>query len=130
MILTTITLFLPPLMILNSWLMLLTQSGYLFHQLGVVMLYAATTSVIYYLNEKDSDWVWLFVYEFFWTTCLSWIIPWSVVTVKNTKWLTRGASLRQGAAIEYSPAGVAPIPRLLTPGDSPVLQPAVASPSR
>jgi hyaluronan synthase len=130
MLLTIVTLFLPPVLILNSWLLLLTQSGYLLHQLGLVMIYAATTSIIYYMNEKDNEWVWLFAYEFFWTSCLSWIIPWSVITVKNTKWLTRGASLRQGAVVDSPSPRSFSLPSLLAPGDAPILHPAVASPSR
>ena len=132
MILTIISLFLPPLLIFNSWLMMLTNSGYVMHQMGLVTLYAATSSVIYYFNEKDSDWIWLFVYEIYWTLALAWIIPWSVFTMKNTQWLTRGTDMRQGAAIKSQPKqGLASaISALLTPGDSPVTGQAVASPSR
>lgn len=132
MTLTIISLFLPPFMIFNSWLMLLTNSGYAMHQLGIVMIYAATSAIIYYYNEKDSEWIWLFVYEFFWTICLSWIIPWSVLTMKNTSWMTRGAGLHQGAAISKKP-GAVKVPKLvesLSSGESPVMQPALASPSR
>ena len=132
MTLTIISLFLPPFMIFNSWLLLLTNSGYVMHQLGLVMIFAATNSVIYYMNEKDSDWVWLFIYEIYWTLALSWIIPWSVITMKNTKWMTRGADMRQGAAIKANPkpALASAISAILSPGDSPIAEPAVASPSR
>lgn len=89
MILTAITLFLPPLLIANSMILLATSEGYVLHQLGIILTYAALMSVIYYKNERDLDWVWLFLYEFFWVPCLSWVIPYSCVTLRNTGWLTR-----------------------------------------
>lgn len=89
MILTAVTLFLPPLLIANSMVLLAISEGYLLHQLGMVVTYAMMMSVIYYMNEKDRDWVWLFLYEFFWVAGLSWVIPYSCLTLRNTGWLTR-----------------------------------------
>ena len=80
---------LPPLLIANSLALVATNDGYLLRHLGVVILYALTVSVIYYRNERDSDWIWLFLYQFFWVTCLSWIIPYAALTLRNTGWLTR-----------------------------------------
>ncbi len=94
MILTVIALFLPPLLIVNSLMLLATSDGYFFHQLGMILTYAMMMSLIYYMNERDSDWVWLIIYEFFWVACLSWVIPYACVTMRNTGWLTRQVSQR------------------------------------
>jgi hyaluronan synthase len=120
MVLTAITLFLPPLMIFNSSLLLVTSSGYVLHQLGMILIYAATMSIIYYINERDSDWIWLFVYEFFWVPGLSWIIPYSAFTMRNTGWLTRG----NGAETMPQPAAAAV--RKPLPAGSGILEPAMA----
>lgn len=122
MLLTALTLFLPPLMIFNSTLLLLTSTGYVMHQLGMILIYASTMSVIYYVNERDSDWVWLFVYEFMWVPGLSWIIPYSAFTLRNTGWLTRGNDL------EVAPSKPAPAPARapLLPTGSGILEPAMA----
>ncbi len=115
MILTAITLFLPPLLIANSMMLLLTSEGYVLHQLGIILTYAALMSVIYYKNERDLDWVWLFLYEFFWVPCLSWVIPYSCVTLRNTGWLTRQVGRPNASegqeAISGTPALVMDSPR-------------------
>ncbi len=89
MLLVTLAMIVPALLIFNSTALLLTNNDFLLRHLGVVILYAATTSIIYYRNEKDSDWVWLFVYGFFWVPCVSWIMPYAALTLRNTGWLTR-----------------------------------------
>lgn len=93
MLLTALTLFLPPFMILNSYLLLFTSGGYVMHQLGMLVVYAATMSLIYYFNERDTDWVWLFLYEFLWPIGFAWIIPYATITMRKTAWLTRMTSV-------------------------------------
>jgi hyaluronan synthase len=124
MLLTIVSLFLPPLFILNGYVLMLTNFDYAMHAMGLVMINGAFMSLIYYMNEKDSDWVWLFAYEYFWTAALSWIIPWAAMTVRNAGWLTRGN------AKPVVPRPVTVSTPVLTSGESPVLRPALASPSR
>ncbi|MCZ6698602.1 MAG: glycosyltransferase [Planctomycetota bacterium] len=90
MCLATLSLVLPPVIIAGSLSLMLTQDGYLLRHAAVVILYAVTMSAVYFRNERDSDWVWLFLYQFFWVACLSWIIPYAAMTLRNTGWLTRG----------------------------------------
>jgi hyaluronan synthase len=92
MILTAITLFMPVLLIGNSMILLATSEGYVLHQIGMILTYAGIMSVIYYKNERDLDWVWLILYEFFWVACLSWVMPYAAMTLRNTGWLTRGVA--------------------------------------
>jgi len=111
MLLATLAMIVPALLIFNSTALLLTNNDFLWRHLGVVILYAATTSIIYYRNERDSDWVWLFVYGFFWVPCVSWIMPYAALTLRHTGWLTRHLPrLRQSqdrdTATTLNPAGM------------------------
>ncbi|MBN2561278.1 MAG: glycosyltransferase family 2 protein [Phycisphaerae bacterium] len=106
MMLAALSLVVPALLIVNSTALLATNQGYLLRHLGVVILYAMTVSVIYYENERDSDWVWLFVYGFFWVACLSWIIPYAALTLRDTGWLTR-QSARRAAVGQARPSFLA-----------------------
>ena len=90
MILAALSLILPPIMIAGGLYLAATQDGYFVRHVGLVILYALTVSAIYYRNERDGDWVWLLAYQFFWVACLSWIIPYAALTLRNTGWLTRG----------------------------------------
>lgn len=89
MLLATSALVLPPLLIAGNMGLWLTRDGYALHQLAAVMLYSLSVAVIYYINERDTDWVWLVVYEFVWVTSLWWIMPYAFVSLRNTGWLTR-----------------------------------------
>ncbi|RIK63261.1 MAG: glycosyl transferase family 2 [Planctomycetota bacterium] len=87
--LSILSLVLPPMLIANSFLLILTQDDYLVQQFSMVFTYGLTVAAIYYVNERDSDWLWLIVYEFFWVTCLWWILPYAFATLRKTGWLTR-----------------------------------------
>jgi len=93
MLLTALTLVLPPFMIASSYLLLLTSFGYVMHQMGMLVVYGITMSIIYYMNERDTDWVWLFLYEFLWPVGFAWIIPYAAITLRKTGWLTRMTSV-------------------------------------
>ncbi len=89
MMLVAISLVLPLALVSNSLALLTAGDGYLLRHVGVLLTYAITVSVIYYMNERDSDWVWFLAYWFFWAGCLSWIMPYAALTLRNTGWLTR-----------------------------------------
>lgn len=136
MVLVALTLVLPPFMIFNSTLLLFTSYGYVMHQMGMLLIYGATMATIYYINERDSDWIWLFLYEFSWVPGFSWIIPYSAFTLRNTGWLTRGNAATSDTAGELEPAAVPATPTLHLPAvaktasaaahHAPALNPAVA----
>jgi len=92
MLLVLASMILPPLLIANSLVLLATAEGYALKMLGVVLTHAVLMSAIYYRNERDRDWVWLFFYKFFWVVGVSWILPYALVTLRNTGWLTRCAA--------------------------------------
>jgi hyaluronan synthase len=91
MLLVVPSLALPPLLVADNMALVAMNEGYLFHRAGVILIFAAISSAIYYRNERDSDWVWMFAYKFFWVGCLSWILPYAAMTLRNTGWLTRRA---------------------------------------
>ncbi len=90
MIIVLLSLVMPPLLIAHSTALMVSSDGFALRYLGVMLIYAMITGLVYYRNERDSDWVWLLVYSFFWITCLSWILPYAATTLRNTAWLTRG----------------------------------------
>jgi len=95
MVIVLLSLVMPPLLIAHSAALVVASDGFVFRYLGVMLLYAMITIVVYFRNERDSDWVWLLVYSFFWITCLSWILPYAALTLRNTGWLTRGTGERR-----------------------------------
>lgn len=97
MVLVLLSLVMPLLLISHSAALLVTSDGFVLRYLGVMLLFAFTMAVVYYVNERDGDWVWLLVYSIFWVTCLSWILPYAALTLRNTGWLTRGVPERETA---------------------------------
>ncbi len=92
MVLVLATLFVPYLLISNSWALIFTNWHYALRHAGMVVVYGLTMAAIYYRNERDSDWIWLLFYELFWVTCLAWIMPYAAVSLRKTGWLTRGVT--------------------------------------
>ncbi len=104
MLLVVLSLALPPLLVLNNMALLTMSEGYLLHRAGVILVFAAFSAAIYYRNERDSDWVWMVVYKFFWVACLAWILPYAALTLRNTGWLTRTARPPHEAGAELATA--------------------------
>jgi hyaluronan synthase len=103
MLLVLPSLTLPPLLVADNMALVAMNEGYLLHRAGVILVFAVIASLIYYRNERDSDWAWMFAYKFFWVACLAWILPYAALTLRNTRWLTRqSGSLRPGAAQDIS----------------------------
>ncbi len=90
MVLVLLSLVMPPLLIAHSMGLLVTSDGFVLRYVGVMLLFSLVLSTVYYKNERDSDWVWLLVYNLFWIVCLSWVLPYAAMTLRNTGWLTRG----------------------------------------
>lgn len=95
MLLVLPSLILPPLMVANNIALMAMNDGYILHRAGVILLFASILAAIYYRNERDSDWVWLLAYKLFWVACLSWVLPYAALTLRNTGWLTRRAETRR-----------------------------------
>ena len=94
MVLATLALVLPSFMIVGGLRLMWESDGFIWRQLALMGLWSTTSAVIYYRNERDRDWVYLFGYQFFWVACLSWIIPYAAATIGCNGWLTRTAAIR------------------------------------
>jgi hyaluronan synthase len=90
MILASLSLMMPPLLIFNGLSLSLLVDGFSHRHAALMLFWSATMAWIYWRNERDSDWVWLFAYQFFWVPCVSWIIPYAALTLRDNGWLTRG----------------------------------------
>jgi len=119
-LLSVLALVLPPLFVVNSLSVLMVGDPYLFHRLGLILAYGATVSMIYFANERDTDWVWLIVYEFFWAVGFWWIVPYAMLTAGNNGWLTRrpacrkarrpGHEVRRRVGFATNPIAMHPLP--------------------
>lgn len=89
MLLVLPSLVLPPLLVANNIALMAMNDGYILHRAAVILVFASMLAAIYYRNERDSDWVWLLAYKCFWVACLSWVLPYAALTLRNTGWLTR-----------------------------------------
>lgn len=86
------TLIVPYLLIFHSYFLLLTSLHWLFRHSVVVSLISLPLAVIYYCNEKDSDFAWVIAYEFFWVLSCQWIIPYAFLTCRRQgAWITRNS---------------------------------------
>lgn len=103
-LLATLSLVLPPIFAAGSVMLVVTRDGYALNQFLAVMVYSLSVAVIYYINERDTDWVWLIVYELVWVSCLWWIMPYAFASLRNTGWLTRSAGPESCRRFLASPA--------------------------
>lgn len=59
------TLIISYLLIVHSYYLLLTNPFWLFRYLVMIALMSIPMAVIYFRNERDSDFAWVVAYEFF-----------------------------------------------------------------
>jgi hyaluronan synthase len=86
------TLVVPYLLIGQSYALILTRPFWLFRHAVMVTLLGATMALIYYRNERDSDFAWVILYEFFWVLTCQWVMPYAFLTCRRQgTWITRGS---------------------------------------
>ena len=68
----------------------------------LTILWTALPALCYFLMSGGTGWIWTFTYTFFRTFFLFWISPYSLFTVRNSGWLTRGKAEeeKEKAAVE------------------------------
>lgn len=91
MALVLLSLVLTPIFIGHSLGLMFVSDGFVLRYAAAAMFYSGILAAVYYMNERDADWVWLLIYQLFSIACLSWIMPYAAMTLRNTGWLTRGA---------------------------------------
>lgn len=90
MVLVLMSLVLSPFLIGHSLGLALVSDGFVLRYVGAMAVFSGVMAAIYWKNERDSDWIWLLAYQLFSVVGLSWIMPYAAMTLRNTKWLTRG----------------------------------------
>ncbi len=72
---------------------MLTNPLWLFRHAVMITLLGTTMALIYYRNERDSDFAWVILYEFFWVLMCQWIMPYAFLTCRRQgAWITRGST--------------------------------------
>jgi hyaluronan synthase len=90
-VLITSTLIVPYYFIGHSYYMLLTNPFLLYRYLIVIAVMSVPMALIYFRNERDSDFAWVVAYEFFWIFACQWIMVYAFLTCRRQgAWITRG----------------------------------------
>lgn len=85
------TLIIPYFLIVHSYYLLLTNPFWLLRYAVMIALMSIPMAAIYLRNERDSDFVWVVAYEFFWILACQWIMPYAFLTCRRQgAWITRG----------------------------------------
>jgi hyaluronan synthase len=85
------TLIVPYLLLIQSYYYLFTHPVLLVRYMVVVVIMSLPMAAIYFRSERDSDIVWVIVYELFWFAACQWIMPYAFLTCRQQgAWITRG----------------------------------------
>jgi len=85
------TLVVPYYFIAHSYYMLLTNPLLLYRYLIVIAVMSIPMALIYFRNDRDSDFAWVVAYEFFWIFACQWIMVYAFLTCRRQgTWITRG----------------------------------------
>ena len=88
---------------------LMNPLSFLYYTVIGTMVWSAVPAVIYAMRYSRSESVWSFIYGLYSIPCLSWICVYSIFTVQNSKWMTRGAAVKQSVLTVTQSISVAPI---------------------
>ncbi|MBX3394754.1 MAG: glycosyltransferase [Phycisphaerae bacterium] len=89
--LALVCMLLTPFLVGHAIGLALFTNGFILRYLAAMVVYSSVMATVYFINERDEDWVWLLIYPVFSTICFSWVMPYAACTLRNTGWLTRGA---------------------------------------
>ena len=88
---------------------LMNPLSFLYYTVIGTMVWSAVPAVIYAMRYSRSESVWSFIYGLYSIPCLSWICVYSIFTVQNSKWMTRGAAVKPSILTVTQSISVAPI---------------------
>ena len=74
---------------------LMNPLSFLYYTVIGTMVWSAVPAVIYAMRYSRSESVWSFIYGLYSIPCLSWICVYSLFTVQNSKWMTRGVAAKK-----------------------------------
>ena len=69
--------------------------SFLYYTVVGTMVWSTVPAVIYAMRYSRSESVWSFIYGLYSIPCLSWICVYSLFTVQNSKWMTRGVAAKK-----------------------------------
>jgi hyaluronan synthase len=88
--LSLISLIMPQFLLVGMLFCIYWQPVVFLIQILMASSVVATIPAMFYAwRRRNSGAVWAFVYGSFWFFGLAWITPWSILTARNGKWLTR-----------------------------------------
>jgi len=89
-LLSLISLIMPQFLLVGLLFCIYWQPVVFLIQILMASSIVATIPAVFYVwRRRSTGAVWSFVYGAFWCFGLAWITPWSILTVRNGKWLTR-----------------------------------------
>jgi hyaluronan synthase len=92
------TLVVPYYFIAHSYYLLLTNPFLIYRYLILIAVMSIPMALIYFRNERDSDFAWVLGYEFFWIFGCQWIMVYAFLTCRRQgAWITRGESKKVAA---------------------------------
>ncbi|MDE2010027.1 MAG: hypothetical protein KGJ09_08125, partial [Candidatus Omnitrophica bacterium] len=91
-LLVTLSLVAPYFLIFYGYILLsFAAPHWALRHAVIILLTSLPLAAIYYTAEKDTDFVWVIAYGFFWVLSCQWIIPYAFLTCRRQgAWLTRG----------------------------------------
>ncbi len=103
------TLVMPYIIIAHSYVLILTSFYWMLHHFVIVTLFSIPLAIIYYCIERDSDFIWIIAYNFFWFFSCQWIMPFAFLTIKRQgSWMTRTSSTPQNDKLNLNPVNSNP----------------------
>lgn len=79
--------------------LILNPPLFLYYTVIGTMVWSAVPAMIYATRYSRSESVWSFIYGLYSIPCLSWICIYSLFTVQNSKWLTRGVTVKPASVL-------------------------------
>ncbi|MBK8266949.1 MAG: glycosyltransferase family 2 protein [Planctomycetes bacterium] len=107
MVLVMLSLLVSPVLISHSAALAMVSDGFVLRYVAAMLAFSILMAVVYYINERDGDWVWLLVYQAFSVACFSWVMPYAAMTLRNTGWLTRGNGRERNGELDEIAASAA-----------------------
>jgi hyaluronan synthase len=95
-VLSVLNMVFTPVMLVGIFIYMIRWPNLFVNQTILATLLAATMPAVFYsIRFHSNKSLWAYVYNVFWLFGLFWIMPYSIITAKNGKWLTRELTPKQ-----------------------------------
>jgi hyaluronan synthase len=110
------TLVVPYLLMFQSYILIFSSPLWALRHAAIISLLGITMAIIYCRNERDSDFLWVILYEFFWVSSCQWIMPYAFLTCRRQGvWITRDIRNKSMEVVpdsSFAPENVLPVTEL------------------